>query len=617
MLGSIGLVGVLSAAGAPLGAEPTLSTRQAQAASTPPAIVVAPESKSGRAVRSTPASPLYSIGTPTDAEQAYLELINRARANPKAEGIRLATTTDANVLSAYSFFVVDLVLMKAEFEALPVRPPLAMNARLTNAARGHSNDMFTQAFQGHTGSGGSTLGTRATAAGYNFASLGENVFSYSDSTWHGHAGFQVDWGNDGGAGGMQLGRGHRANIHGDFREIGVGVVSGTNTVGGSTVGPQLVTQNLGTAQGTTAFVTGVAYYDVNTNGAYDEGEGLGGVTVEVSGANHSAITTPSGGYAIPVPTTNAIRSVAFAGSGLAFATSATITGGANVKVDFTPTYLAPVVSAPAATYIGSANAFGVSSVGGATGYEWQVATKTPAPADSADSLAAVTAVTGAYTPLSTTVKHSGTAAYRLAHPSPGHQTLTYPGEFFVGPAASLQFQSRLGFASSDQVAQVEVSSDGGGSWSAVFTQPGTGGSGESNFTARVVSLAAYAGKVVRLRFRYAFTSGSWFDQTSDGVGWYVDAVNFTQVFALTDRAVAAVTSGRTFLFSPLQAGTYQLSARALLPGRTLPFGPVTELTPVVAPPYLAWSLQQEASGSLPSGSLQNNPTADYNGDGVP
>ena len=45
-------------------------------------------------------------------------------------------------------------------------------------------------------------------------------------------------------GGMQTGRGHRANIHSaNFREIGVGVTLGTN----GAIGPQLVTQDFGTS----------------------------------------------------------------------------------------------------------------------------------------------------------------------------------------------------------------------------------------------------------------------------------------------------------------------------------------------------------------------------------
>src|SRR5512140_2998499 len=35
----------------------------------------------------------WSIGQPTDEEQLYLEYINRSRANPTAEGARLAAST--------------------------------------------------------------------------------------------------------------------------------------------------------------------------------------------------------------------------------------------------------------------------------------------------------------------------------------------------------------------------------------------------------------------------------------------------------------------------------------------------------------------------------------------
>src|SRR2546423_5777699 len=72
-----------------------------------------------------PAGQLYSIGDPTNEEQYYLELINRARANPTAEGVRLASTTDANVLGAYASFGVNLILMQAQFALIPQQPPLS------------------------------------------------------------------------------------------------------------------------------------------------------------------------------------------------------------------------------------------------------------------------------------------------------------------------------------------------------------------------------------------------------------------------------------------------------------------------------------------------------------
>src|SRR3954447_23687616 len=96
-----------------------------------------------------PTAQLYSIGEPTNDEQYYLELINRARANPAAEGVRLATTTDPNVVSAYNAFGVNLLLMQTQFTLILPQPPLSMNATLLTAARAHSQNMLQNNYQGH------------------------------------------------------------------------------------------------------------------------------------------------------------------------------------------------------------------------------------------------------------------------------------------------------------------------------------------------------------------------------------------------------------------------------------------------------------------------------------
>ena len=204
----------------------------------------------------------YDFGNPTAEEQAYIEMINRARANPAAEGARLATTTSLNVLSSYSYFNVNLGMMQDEFNAIPAQPPLAPNANLTTAARGHSAWMLANDTQSHSETAPTnTPWDRISDAGYIYSTAGENIFAYADSVWHGHAGFQVDWGYS--TGGMQSPRGHRESIHGSsFREIGVGVVLGENT----NVGPQLVTQDFGAQHSSPSFGTGVAYYDLNGNG---------------------------------------------------------------------------------------------------------------------------------------------------------------------------------------------------------------------------------------------------------------------------------------------------------------------------------------------------------------
>ncbi|HEX8078255.1 MAG TPA: CAP domain-containing protein, partial [Chthoniobacterales bacterium] len=305
---------------------------------------------------SAPASQLYSIGDPTSEEQYYLELINRARANPTAEGLRLATTTDPNVVSAYSAFGVNLGLMQTQFTLIPPAPPLSMNATLTAAARAHSQNMLENNYQGHSGPDGSlTTRLQSYTAGANGWSAGENVYSYSKSVWYGHAGFEVDWGGSAATGGMQSPPGHRQNIHSTtFREVGIGVVLGSNGGSGG-VGPQLVTQDFGTVGNLPPFVTGVVYRDLNGNNFYDPGEGVGGVTVAIANVNSYAVTASSGGYSVPVPG-NGNYTVTFSGGGAPTAQkSAAVANGQNVKTDYVVTGSAPPPTpTPSATPSGAA-----------------------------------------------------------------------------------------------------------------------------------------------------------------------------------------------------------------------------------------------------------------------
>src|SRR5687768_17302166 len=78
-------------------AEPELSSpaSPASAPPTPPPIVVSTQAATEPSYRA--AANLYSIGEPTPEEQLYVEMINRARANPVGEALIFATTTDPEV----------------------------------------------------------------------------------------------------------------------------------------------------------------------------------------------------------------------------------------------------------------------------------------------------------------------------------------------------------------------------------------------------------------------------------------------------------------------------------------------------------------------------------------
>lgn len=276
---------------------------------------------------------LYSHGEPTNDEQYTLELINRARANPKEEGIRLIDTPDPDVQSAYSYFKINKSATKAAFAGYPVRPPLAFNAKLIAAARAHSADMRDKNYQGHNGTDGSTFMQRITKAGYTSSGYsGENVSAYSKTLWYGHCGFNVDWGEQ-----NQIDLGHRSNIMNFdnyvYKEIGVGIYY--RVPSGNQTGPYIITHDFGTRMDN--FLVGVVYKDNNNNNFYDPGEGLANIKITTSKGDYYALTSSSGGYAIPITGLSGSITVTAEGNGLGqiLTKNVMLDGGNNVKADFT------------------------------------------------------------------------------------------------------------------------------------------------------------------------------------------------------------------------------------------------------------------------------------------
>lgn len=243
---------------------------------------------------------------------------------------------DPDVQAAIDFFAVSGTTLESQFAALTPAPALAWNEALYDAAAAHNQQMLAFDQQSHQLPGEAPLITRVQDAGYDWEfslSVGENVFAHSESALFGHAGFVVDWGF--GPGGIQSPAGHRDNIMDQgFQEVGIAIALDNDP--GTAVGPQLVTQDFGRRgnYGDPA-VLGVVFDDLNDDGFYNAGEGLGGVTVQISGANGTFTTTSmsAGGYQIKVPAGS--YTVTASGGGLASPIAASVTvGGSNEKVDF-------------------------------------------------------------------------------------------------------------------------------------------------------------------------------------------------------------------------------------------------------------------------------------------
>lgn len=235
----------------------------------------------------------YSHGDPTPKEQALLELVQRVRADPPTEGKRVVDLPE--VQGAIAQFGVNKAQVVNDFMGYMPVPPFAFDPKLHDSALFHSNDMSTNQFQDHTGSKGDTFDQRITNAGYKWSAIEENIFAHAKDVEECNAAFLIDWGNPD--------LGHRKALLdlesqvGRIRDIGIAIVENTKS---AQVGPLVVTQDFGfPIDSTNRYLVGVVYKDDNMNGLYDEGEGVAGMKIVPDHGDTYAITSTSGGFAIP------------------------------------------------------------------------------------------------------------------------------------------------------------------------------------------------------------------------------------------------------------------------------------------------------------------------------
>lgn len=249
-------------------------------------------------------------------------LINRARFDPEREADRLGLT---NALPGGhpNYDVCEDSLGTNDFGAttnewaswIVPRPPLAPNAKLNTAASNHSKDLVeTDTFQ-HTSPSskyypaGSSPAARHAREGYtnqitgyyeNISSLGQgDSGGYPDeggTPTEVHSNLFVDI--------SIIDRGHRQSILNSIgREIGLGSTRTNFFSGGYYWTYDYDTQDFGT-DSTNHFFTDTIFFDANTNGVYNEGEGVGGIEIRLwDGTNQATwydVSGSSGSFAIPI-----------------------------------------------------------------------------------------------------------------------------------------------------------------------------------------------------------------------------------------------------------------------------------------------------------------------------
>ncbi len=244
-----------------------------------------------------------------------------------------------------------------------------------------------------------------------------------------------------------------------------------------------------------------------------------------------------------------------------------------------PDFVATPITGPAALALNQTNTLNIARPAFTSGFDWRSLqfspfAKTYTAETGLDGLIAQT--TGNYTVVSNFTGAGSTNSYRLGHTSPvATQSLRLPDTYLVGSSdAAIVFSSRLGIAVASEIARVQLSTDDGESWFDIYTQAGTSQSAtttpvatENFFVGRRISLAAYAGRTIQVRFAFTGdpTLGSYLPGDNP-VGWFIDNVTLTDVRTVTMSAFTRVASGSTIALQPTVGGTVALQARGVMFG---------------------------------------------------
>jgi len=124
----------------------------------------------------------------------------------------------------------------------------------------------------------------------------------------------------------------------------------------------------------------------------------------------------------------------------------------------------------------------------------------------------------------------GVGAFQLGNPSFSDESIVLAPAVVPAVGTLLFFESKIGYATTFQFARVQVSTNNGASWTSIWSKQGSGSAGDGGFQLETVSLGAYAGMTIRLRFFYEFTTGSAYTGTDSSVGWFIDDIQIGEVF---------------------------------------------------------------------------------------
>lgn len=257
-----------------------------------------------------------------------------------------------------------------------------------------------------------------------------------------------------------------------------------------------------------------------------------------------------------------VNNVVVAGQARAFSYDVTVFDPATRGEDS----VTQEIVGPATLRLGESASYTFNELPQADGYEWRQGTTTEySTVNDAESGVGdfVADVSVGYSVLDSAQPLGGAASYHLAHVEPVDQILTLDQIILVDWATQLEFSSELGWATPTQIATVEVAEGDGNDWTGVWKQAGQNASA-GPASRQTIALGDYAGKTLRIRFRYSYTGGTYYPQTTADAGWLLDDVRLIAAESLEADVPLATATQSSFDFSPSLIGRAVLQVRPRL-----------------------------------------------------
>ena len=263
---------------------------------------------------------------PTAREAAFIYELNRARQNPDRYDAE-------NGLGGLIVGVTP-------------QPPLAMNQNLVQSARFHTNEMATNGYFAHQSAVTNDWPNKmATDAGYPLDSgFSPTVNNIESLAVIGTSGSSISYAPNDALKALIIDAGvtppgHRIHLlamnsfNQSFREVGTGYSEGLGWTGGVNAAAYWAIHT-GRRDTNPVWMTGIVYNDANSNGRYDEGEGLAGVTVSATGATTGSVQSTTGGVWSMQVNSGTVNLSCSGGSFAGTSTRSVTVGSANMQVDF-------------------------------------------------------------------------------------------------------------------------------------------------------------------------------------------------------------------------------------------------------------------------------------------